>query len=168
MQTVISLVLLVRFGGFIDFVDVTSEAGIAVDNSTSLSGAWGDYDGDGYLDLYISEYGHTVGEFPEGRANRLYHNDGDGTFSEVAAPSNVANPCHSSSAQWVDYDADGDLDLYSLNYGVFRFDLDTSEPETNILYRNDGDLDGDGHIDFSDVTLTSGCFRLPCSTPWAG
>jgi len=154
--------------GNIDFVDVTHASNLFKANSTSLSGAWGDYDGDGFLDLYISEFGHTVGVYENGSDNRLYHNNGDGTFEDVSSLAGVANPCHSSSAQWVDFDNDGDIDLYSLNYGYYRFNRDSAEHETNILYRNDGDQDGDGHTDFTDVTLRAGIGGSDISPPGDG
>lgn len=68
--------------------------------------AVGDFDTDGFPDLYLANYG----------PNRLLHNNGDGTFSDVTAQANVADPRWSSSATWFDVDGDGDLDLYVVNY----------------------------------------------------
>ena len=146
--------LLFENKGNFKFVDVTEKAGLnddfngdGISDSTSLSGVWGDYDSDGFLDLYVSEFGHTNGKYQGGRENILYHNNGDGTFTDVTKTAGVGNSGRSTVAQWVDYDHDGDLDLYSLNYGFYELKETTAQGETNILYQNNGDGT------FSDVTL---------------
>ncbi len=68
--------------------------------------AVGDYDNDGYEDLYVTEYGRNI----------LYHNNGDGTFTDVTAEAGVAGGGWSTSATWVDYDSDGKLDLVVARY----------------------------------------------------
>ncbi len=140
--------------GDFSFEDITLKAGLNDDfngdgspDSTSLSGVWGDYDSDGYLDLYVSEFGHANGKYPGGNENILYHNNGDGTFSDVTEFAKVGNPGQSTEAQWIDYDHDGDLDLYSLNYGYYELVETQASGETNILYQNNGDGT------FSDVTF---------------
>jgi hypothetical protein len=115
------------------FVNVSEAAGI-VDNRVGtdkvIGLAWGDYDNDGYPDLYVTD--------PNGR-NTLYHNEGDGTFTVPELAESVALPDSiSGGASFVDYDNDGWRDLYVLNWGQ------------NILYRN---IDG---IRFVDVTETAG------------
>ena len=87
------------------FTEVGAAAGVD-DGGDGRGGAWGDYDGDGDLDLYVA---NVVA------ANKLYSNDGDGTFTGAsAAPVNDANDGVSTS--WGDYDNDGDLDLYLTNF----------------------------------------------------
>ncbi len=96
-----------------------------------------DYDGDGWMDLYIGN-GATLQEWAEGPyPNLLYHNLGDGTFEEVAEKMGVADRAWCSGALAWDYDNDGDSDLSVSNYGP------------NRLYRNDG-----GH--FTDVAAAAG------------
>jgi enediyne biosynthesis protein E4 len=88
---------------------------VRLGNSTGVS--WGDYDGDGWTDLYISKFYH---------ANQLLHNNRDGTFV-IAADLGLNDKRDSGDAAWVDYDFDGDLDLYVVN-----------REQENTLYRNDG------------------------------
>jgi hypothetical protein len=98
------------------FTDVTIKAG--VDGSAAVRAAYktgvavGDYDGNGYLDLYVTSFGPNV----------LYKNNGDGTFSDATAAAAVAGPATdwSTSAGFFDFDRDGDLDLYVANYLDFR------------------------------------------------
>jgi len=84
------------------FEDVTKKAGVG-SPGWDMAGAWGDYDGDGWPDLYVAnEFGN----------NRLYHNDRDGTFSDVTSKSGTEDGGSGMGATWADYDADGDLDLF--------------------------------------------------------
>ncbi|MFC2076467.1 FG-GAP-like repeat-containing protein, partial [candidate division KSB1 bacterium] len=91
------------------------------DSSSGQGLAWGDYDNDGNLDLYISNLGVN-------HPNRLYHNNGDGTFSEVGGPAGVNDTGTGLGSAWGDYDGDGDLDLYLANGSSY-----------NRLFRNNGD-----------------------------
>ena len=151
------------------FDEVASAAGVD-DGSDIRSAAWGDYDGDGDLDLYLGNYsvanvlyrnngnstftdqtggaplndsgaGHTPvwGDYDNdgdldiylivsGTANRLFRNDGGGTFTEQASGAGVADAGASISGSWGDIDLDGDLDLYVTNVG-----------SANRMYSNDGD-----------------------------
>ena len=94
------------------FTDVTEKAGVAA-GGYGQGVAVGDYDADGWPDLYVSQYGRSI----------LYHNNGDGTFTDVTAKAGVAAPGWASSAVWFDYDNDGRLDLF-----VCRFvDFDKSK-----------------------------------------
>jgi len=92
-------------GGELRFSDVTEEAGVGFEGY-GMGVAVGDYDGDGYLDLYVTNFGPNV----------LYRNNGDGTFSDVTRDAGLDDPRWSTSAAFVDYDRDGDLDLYFANY----------------------------------------------------
>src|SRR5271155_3897314 len=83
------------------FTDVTEKAGVA-GGGFGMGVAVGDYDGDGFPDIYVAQYGRSI----------LYHNNGDGTFTDVTEKAGVAAPGWSSSAVWFDYDNDGRLDLF--------------------------------------------------------
>jgi hypothetical protein len=138
------------------FTDVTEKAGV-VAGGYGQGVSVGDYDGDGFPDLYVTQYGRSI----------LYHNNGDGTFSDVTEKTGVAAPGWSSSAAWFDYDNDGRLDLF-----VCRFvDFDKAknkpceagphgkpgyciprlyDPMASLLFRNNGDGT------FTDVSKSSG------------
>jgi hypothetical protein len=94
------------------FTDVTEKAGVPGDGY-GMGVAVGDYNGDGFPDLYVTQYGRSI----------LYRNNGDGTFTDVTEKAGVAAPGWASSAVWFDYDNDGRLDLF-----VCRFvDFDRSK-----------------------------------------
>ncbi|MBS1851194.1 MAG: CRTAC1 family protein [Acidobacteria bacterium] len=93
------------------FKDVTEKAGLH-GFGYGMGVAVGDYDNDGFEDLYVTSYG----------GNRLYHNNGDGTFSDVTGKAGVAGGGWSTSAQWVDLDGDGLLDLVVARYMQWDFD----------------------------------------------
>jgi hypothetical protein len=141
------------------FSDVTEKAGVA-GGGYGMGVAVGDYDGDGWPDLYVTQYGRSI----------LYHNNRDGTFSDVTEKARLAAPGWASSAVWFDYDNDGRLDLF-----VCRFvDFDKSKnkfcgnertgeryyciprvyaPEPSWLFHNNGDGT------FTDVSKESGIAR---------
>jgi cytochrome c peroxidase len=120
------------------FIEVTAAAGIQAPragNERITGQAWADYDGDGWLDLYVTDFGTPQ----KPGANRLYRNNGDGTFSLSPLAEQVALPeAKSGGAVWADYNNDGWPDLYVANWGA------------NTLFRNDG---GQG---FTDVTAAAG------------
>ncbi len=138
------------------FTDVTEQAGLANagDGNYGMGVAVGDYDNDGYPDLYVTSYGQNV----------LYHNNGDGTFTDVTAKAGVAAGGWSVSAGFFDYDNDGKLDLFVTRY--MAWDTPHSKDcggnyhtycppgefprTTNILYHNRGDGT------FEDVSERSG------------
>jgi enediyne biosynthesis protein E4 len=98
---------LYRNNGDGTFTDVTSKAGVGADGLFGMGVAVGDYDNDGFPDLLVLGYGRSI----------LYHNNGDGTFTDVATKAGVANSdLWASSAAWFDYDNDGRLDLVIANY----------------------------------------------------
>jgi hypothetical protein len=89
------------------FIDVTEKAGVGGQGHYGQGVAVGDFDNDGYPDLYVTGYGSAI----------LYHNNGDGTFADVTAKAGVADKGGwSASAGWFDYDKDGWLDLLVTNY----------------------------------------------------
>lgn len=124
------------------FEDVTEHAGVA-GTGFGMGVAVGDYDNDGYEDLYVTQYGRNI----------LYHNNGNGTFTDVTDAAGVAGGGWSTSATWVDYDNDGKLDLIVARYLTWDFsDLwcgehqpghraychpDLFKPITLLLYRNE-------------------------------
>ena len=89
------------------FTDVTEKAGL-VRAGWASAVTVGDYDNDGFDDLFVTYYGHNV----------LYHNNGDGTFTDVTAKAGLAQDSvrYGSGCTWVDYDRDGHLDLFVANY----------------------------------------------------
>lgn len=118
--------------GKLQFVDVTERAGVGHDGY-GMGAATGDYDNDGFLDLYVTNFGHNV----------LYHNNGDGSFSDVTREAGVDDARWSTSAAFVDYDGDGYLDLFVANYVDFtvkgnkRCYAPTGEPDycTPMAYK---------------------------------
>ena len=126
------------------FEDVTEHAGLT-GYGYSTGVAVGDYDNDGFDDLYVAGYGHGT----------LYHNNGDGTFTDVTAAAGVAGSGWMTSVAWVDYDNDGRLDLVIARYMQWDFDdifcgrpgkdgyrsychPDIFKPESVLLFHNDG------------------------------
>ncbi len=106
------------------FEDVTEEAGVSFEDY-SLGVAFGDLDNDGYLDLYV---------VINGGPNILYHNDGDGTFTDITAEAGVGDDGRGASAVLGDIDNDGYLDIYVANTGFG--DENVGDPD--VLYRNNG------------------------------
>jgi hypothetical protein len=96
------------------FTDISDSAGI-VENVRTRCVSMADYDNDGFLDLYTVSFGSV------GPPNRLYHNNGDLTFDEVAANTPAEAPFNGDSASWTDYDNDGWVDLYTVGGSVNEF-----------------------------------------------
>ena len=151
------------------FTDVAPEAGV-INDSFAKSVIWGDYDQDGFADLYVSNLDGP---------NRLYHNNGDGTFTDMAPRLGVAMPKQSFPAWFWDFDNDGHLDLMVWSYSAGIAEVAASyldrpfRTEMARLYRGDGaggftdvaasrmlkrptkpmgvnfgDIDNDGYLDF--------------------
>jgi len=98
---------LYRNNGDGTFTDVTKQAGVGAEGLYGQGVAVGDYDNDGNQDLYVTGYGHSI----------LYHNNGDGTFTDVTKKAGVGDDGNwGTSAGWFDYDKDGYLDLVVCNY----------------------------------------------------
>lgn len=150
---------LYRNNGDGTFTDVTEKSGVG-DTGYGHGCAVGDYNNDGQLDLYVTNYG----------TNRLYRNNGDGTFTDVAEIAGVTEPRWSSSCAFADYDRDGNLDLYVVNYIVFDIDEnpwcglkekgiraycepDNFPAQSDTLFRNNGDGT------FTDVTKSAGIYN---------
>ena len=113
------------------FTDVTSVSGLTP--KANVEGiAWGDYNNDGLLDLYISR-GKQSGKGI--LSNTLYHNNGDGTFSDVTNSAHVDDGTNTWAAAWGDYDNDGLLDLFVARPGTGII----GPGNANILYHNNGD-----------------------------
>jgi hypothetical protein len=138
------------------FTDVTEKAGVP-GGGYGMGVAVGDYDGDGFADLYVTQYGQNI----------LYHNNGDGTFTDVTGKAGLAAPGWSSSAAWFDYNNDGRLDLFVCRFvdftkekNKFCGNTETGEryyciprvynPMPSWLFRNNGDGT------FTDVSKESG------------
>ncbi len=157
-------VVLYRNNGNGTFTDVAKQAGLAGDTLWAMGAAFGDYDGDGLEDLFVSHYAaydlHDLPAFGsmvncqyygikvqcgpaglKGSPDNLYHNNGDGTFTDVSKQSGVHDPANllGLTSVWSDFNNDGRPDLFVANDGA-----------NNYLYRNDGN----GH--FTDVGYQAG------------
>jgi hypothetical protein len=141
------------------FTDVTEKAGLTgiPQNHYDMGVAVGDYDNDGFEDMYVTGFG----------GNTLYHNNGDGTFTDVTKKAGVAASGWNTSAGFLDYDNDGKLDLFVTRYVDWTFKTnrycgeekpgyraychpDNYEGVTSILYHNDG------NGTFTDVSEKAG------------
>jgi enediyne biosynthesis protein E4 len=95
------------------FTDVTSQSGIKTNGHFFAGVAVGDFDNDGYPDIYLTGYRHSV----------LYHNNHDGTFTDVTTHAGVGDEgAWGTAAGWFDYDRDGKLDLLVTNYAAYDWD----------------------------------------------
>jgi hypothetical protein len=164
LVTCLNGVVLYRNNGDGTFTDATKARGLGSDSGWATGAAFGDYDNDGWADLFVSHYvDFHLSDLPvfgssksckylgldvqcgprglKGSPDNLYHNNGDGTFTDVSKKSGVDDPerRYGLTAIWTDFDNDGQLDLFVTNDG-----------EANYLYK------GDGKGSFEDVGLTAG------------
>ena len=135
------------------FTDVTEKAGVG-GGGYGMGVAVGDFDNDGFPDIYITQYGQNI----------LYRNNRDGTFTDVTAQAGVAAPGWSSSAVWFDYDSDGLLDLFVCQFAFFDPAIECKDaegirhycnprvykPRPSLLFHNNGDGT------FTDVSKAAG------------
>src|SRR5947209_528160 len=143
------------------FKDVTDKAGVA-GGTFGMGVAAADFDGDGWVDLYVTSYGRNI----------LYHNNRDGTFTDVTDKAGVAAPGWSTCAVWFDFDNDGRADLFVSSFVLYdksQLTLCTDEtgsrryycvprlfkPRASRLFRNNGDGT------FTDVSKESGIADYP-------
>ena len=131
---------LLRNNGNGTFSDVSAEAGIDTTTNT-WAAVWGDYDNDGFLDLFVTRPG--TGSIGLGNANILYHNNGNGTFTDVAAAAGVALQDNLSSsahkvAAWADYNNDGFLDLLIKDGIGAEGDFGPETTGLHRLFKNNG------------------------------
>lgn len=142
--------------GNLKFEDITDKAGVAGNSTWNTGAVMGDVNGDGYLDIYVCA---VVGINGFNGFNELFINNGDGTFSEQATKYRLDFDTFSSSAAFLDYDLDGDLDIYLLNHAIHTqesFGKASLRYKRNYqtgdkLLRNDGDR-------FTDVSEEAGIF----------
>ena len=151
-----ALSVLYRNNGDSTFTDITTTAGVGNRGNYGQGATCADYDNDGDVDLYVTNFGVNV----------LYRNNGDGTFTDVTAHAGVGDPAWSSSACFLDYNRDGHLDLFIANYLVYAADVpyrpcgedgvqtychpSLYEGAPDTLYRNNGDGS------FTDVSHEAG------------
>ena len=152
--------VLYRNNGDGTFTDTTDQAGVGNAGNYGMGAACADYDNDGDIDLYVTNFG----------ANILYQNNGDGTFTDITEKAGVGDELLGSSATFFDYDRDGYMDLYVVNY--VHYDVDVPRrpcgvkgirtychPEHFVgapdqLYRNNGDGT------FTNVTEAAGLTNI--------
>jgi hypothetical protein len=124
---------------------------LVTDPGNSLPAAWGDYDNDGFPDVFV----------PKGATdfNYLYHNHGDGTFTRVAVAGVTTDYLNTRNAVWADYDNDGRVDLFVANSSLGGGGGFGGGGTTNILYHNNGDgtftKSGGGELLFDTGQFTS-------------
>jgi hypothetical protein len=143
--------------GNLTFEDVTDEAGVAGNNSWDTGSIMGDVNGDGLLDIYVCA---VVGLKNLQGHNELYINNGDNTFSERAAEFGLDFESYGSSAAFLDYDLDGDLDMYLLNHAVHTTESFGHASVRNVrTYETGGKLlrnDGNKFVDVSEAAKIYG------------
>ena len=141
------------------FTDVTDKAGVA-GGTFGMGAAAADFDGDGWVDLFVTAYGRNI----------LYRNNGNGTFTDVTAKAGITSPGWSTCAVWFDYDNDGRLDLFVSSFVQYTKEMSCGnnrlglkyyciprifKPTPSQLFHNNGDGT------FTDVSKKSGIANSP-------
>ncbi|MGV3637013.1 MAG: FG-GAP-like repeat-containing protein [Flavobacteriales bacterium] len=128
------------------FTDMTAVAGFVPNVGKYWGASFGDYDRDGFLDLYVCTYIYESEAYTYAKINHLYHNDGDGTFTDVTIGSGTGNGMKASfQSMWMDVDQDGWQDIFVINDFL----------PGNALFRNNHDGT------FTDVSVARGLFQGP-------
>ncbi|TKK66025.1 RNA-binding protein [Ilyomonas limi] len=141
------------------FQDITQQAGITT-KGWCTGVAVVDINNDGYLDIYVCRAGSKI---PGDRANQLFINNRNNTFTESAQAYGIADTAYTTQAAFFDYDKDGDLDLYLLTHDHSPKTVNNIDPikehgegrNTDKLYRNNGNI-RNGHPTFTDVSAQAG------------
>ncbi|MEP2278187.1 VCBS repeat-containing protein [Maribacter sp.] len=147
--------------GDFKFEDISKASGIEGDNRWYTGTSMADVNFDGFMDIYVSVSGQDGN-----KENQLYINNGDNTFTERAKELGVDDAGNSINATFLDFDNDGDLDIYVANYPITDFKTDSktlrammyhvTDLQSNHLYRNDGGV-------FTKVTKEAGLFEYSLS-----
>ena len=146
--------------GQLQFEDLTKKAGVKTSGwVTGISIA--DINNDGYDDIYVCISGNVNSQK---RSNLLFINNGDLTFTEQAAAYGLDDTSYSTQAVFLDYDRDGDLDMYLLNHllnhqqsnFIVKPDRSGHSPAQDKLYRNEGIKEGESHPYFTEVSMQAG------------
>ncbi len=160
-DTSLSTNVLYHNNGDGSFTDVTHLAGVG-DTGYGVGATTGDYDNDGDLDLYVTNFGPNV----------LYRNNGDGTFTDVAETAQVADAGWGTSCAFADFDNDGHLELYVTNYANYTLDAHKTcyrhdipvycgpssyPPQPDVFYHNNR------NGTFTDLTQQSGLLSIPAA-----
>ena len=143
--------------GNLEFEDITEQAGVAGGSSWNTGSVMADVNGDGLLDIYVCA---VVGLKNLGGHNELFINNGDNTFTERSKEFGLDFDSFSSSAAFLDYDLDGDLDVYLLNHAVHTPESFGHSKQRNVRTYETGDKllrnDGSKFVDVSEAALIYG------------
>ena len=125
--------------GSLQFEDITETSGVFDQDGWTTGVTFADVNGDGLLDIYVCKAGDHI--FPKAsRKNKLYINQGELQFKEMATDLGVADDTRSNQATFFDYDQDGDLDLYVANHpGGFRLDIEDRKVKEKLLAMDESD-----------------------------
>jgi hypothetical protein len=141
--------------GNLKFEDISEKAGILKRESVSTGVCMVDINGDGFLDIYVCRTGKFS---PEKRANLLYINNGNLTFTERAKEYGLDDKSYSNQVAFFDYDNDGDLDMFLVNQPIDYTNANTLQlkADTQKTYVSDRLYRNNGNGTFTDVTMKAG------------